>query len=435
MIPRASKEGRQGWLDGLRGTAAAIVAWFHFTVGEMHIPYRGFGDTPAEQNRYLIQLPPFRILFAGKAMVPLFFVISGYSLPLAIIRLRGQNNNVDCYRKLTSSVLRRGFRLYVPVLIVCMISQVLFFVGAYYSWFFPEGEGCPGAAPWSSIRQHFKCFASAFLSALGFVDPTSASGLNSQLWTMLVELRGSLAIYLTTVGLLSVTHRVRMTTIALLAFLFLWFGFHESFCFFSGLLFAELDLLNHSLPSFSVPVTQTVYARRPKRSLTATLALFVVGAYLLCLPYREDHDDWYSSEIGILPFWDYPGKRITSWFSVGAVMVVGAIRNLPSIKKVLESPIAQFSGEISFSLYLIHQTIIRIFRGPILETVCWRFWGKGFGATRDDEAGSHVYYLSWMVAAAFIGPLLFISATLMTRTIDRRSIVLAYQLEERLSGR
>jgi peptidoglycan/LPS O-acetylase OafA/YrhL len=150
-MPERSMDGRQRWLDGLRGVAAVIVAWFHFTVGEMKIPYRGFNDEPAEQNRHIIQLPPFRILYAGKAMVTLFFVISGYSVPLAIIRRRSQNNNADCYRKLTSSVIRRGFRLYLPIILVCMTSQILFFMGAYSNWSFPRTEGCPRAPPWSAI--------------------------------------------------------------------------------------------------------------------------------------------------------------------------------------------------------------------------------------------------------------------------------------------
>ncbi|KAL3497040.1 hypothetical protein BJX62DRAFT_1982 [Aspergillus germanicus] len=159
-----SMDGRQRWLDGLRGVAAVIVAWFHFTVGEMKIPYRGFSDEPAEQDRHIIQLPLFRILYAGKAMVTLFFVISGYSFPLAIIRRRGQNNNGDCYRKLTSSVIRRGFRLYLPIIFVCMTSQILFFMGAYCNWSFPRTEGCPHAPPWSAIWQRFRCFALPFLS-------------------------------------------------------------------------------------------------------------------------------------------------------------------------------------------------------------------------------------------------------------------------------
>ncbi|OJJ06586.1 hypothetical protein ASPVEDRAFT_65238 [Aspergillus versicolor CBS 583.65] len=430
----ASMDTRQRWLDGLRGIAAAIVTWFHFTVGEMHIPYRGFTDTPAEENRHLIQLPPFRTLFAGTAMVPLFFVISGYSVPLAIIRLRGQNHNADCYRKLTSSALRRGFRLYFPVLFICVISQLLFFAGAYSSWRFPETEGCPGAEPWSSIWPHLKCLSLSLVSALGLVPIGGTQGLNSQLWTMLVELHGSFLLYLTILALLSATPRARLATIGVLNFVLFWFGFHEFLCFFSGLLFAELDLVNYMSINLLPPVTHKSSSRRSKLFLIAVLAILAVGIYLISMPLRVDHYDeyWYSSEISILPFWNYPVKRINSWYSVGAVLTVFAIRHLPLIRKVLESPIPQFAGEISFSLYLIHQTFIRILRNLILETVCRTLWGKGFAATRDDEAGSHVYYLSWMVAVGVVGPLLVVTAVLMTRTVDRRSIALAYKLEEKM---
>ncbi|KAJ0417020.1 acyltransferase 3 [Aspergillus carlsbadensis] len=432
-----SMGGRQRWLDGLRGIAAAIVAWFHFTVGEMKIPYRGFGDEPAEQNRRLIQLPPFRIPFAGKAMVTLFFVISGYSVPLAIIRRRGQSSNADCYRKLTSSVIRRGFRLYLPIIFVCITSQILFFMGAYSNWSFPRTEGCPRAPPWSATWQHLRCFALSFLSSIGFVEAKSSSGLNPQLWTMPIELKGSFAVYLIILGLLPATPKVRLMIVAILAALFLYFGFQELFCFFSGLLFAELEVMNQNGAIFVAPVTHKPPIAKPRWSLAAFIALFASGIYLLCLPYRGGsyEDYWYSSRLSILPYWDHPVKRINFWWFIGSIMLTAAIRCLPLIRKGLESPIAQFLGEISFSLYLLHQTFIRVLRNPILNWTCWKLWGRNFEATRADAAGSDVYYWSWTVAATFIFPLLVMSATVMTRTVNRRSIALTYQFEEWLSGR
>ncbi|CEL04436.1 hypothetical protein ASPCAL05566 [Aspergillus calidoustus] len=377
-MSKRSMDGRQRWLDGVRGIAAAIMACFHFTIGEMTIPYRGFTDEPAEQNRHLIQLLPFRILFAGKAIVTLFFVISGYSVGLAIIRRRGQNNNADCYRKLTSSVIRRGLRLYLPVTFACMTSQILFFMGAYSNWSFPRAEGCPRAPPRSAIWQHLKCFALSFRSSIGFVETKYGSGLNAQFWTMPIELKGSFAIYLTILGLLPATPKVRLTIVAIFAALFLYFGSQELFCFFSVLLFAELEELNQNRASVVAPVTHKPPMKKSRWSLAAFMALFAGGIYLLCLPYRGGsyEDYWYSSRLSILPYWDHPVKHINIWWSIGSII---AIRCLPIIKRVLESRIAQFLGEISFSLYLLHQTFIRVLRNSILNWTCWKLWGKSFG--------------------------------------------------------
>lgn len=42
MAEKAATTGREIWLDGLRGTAALIVAFFHLTTGSLAMPYRSF---------------------------------------------------------------------------------------------------------------------------------------------------------------------------------------------------------------------------------------------------------------------------------------------------------------------------------------------------------------------------------------------------------
>jgi peptidoglycan/LPS O-acetylase OafA/YrhL len=186
---------------------------------------------------------------------------------------------------------------------------------------------------------------------------------------MPIELKGSLAIYLTILGLLSAAPKARLKIVALIAALFLYFGIHDLFCFFSGLLFAEFEVMNQNRTRFVAPVTHKPPMKKARRSSAAFMALFAIGIYLLCLPYRGGsyEDYWYSSRFSILPYWDHPLKRINIWWSIGSILLVAAIRCLPSIKRVLESRIAQFLGEISFSLYLLHQTFIRVLRNPILN--------------------------------------------------------------------
>ncbi|KAL3453162.1 hypothetical protein BJX65DRAFT_303052 [Aspergillus insuetus] len=280
------------------------------------------------------------------------------------------------------------------------------------------------------------CFALPFLSSIGFIEAKYGSGLNAQLWTMPIELKGSFVIYLTILGLLPATPKARLKTVALLAALFLYFGIHHLFCFFSGLLFAEYEVMNQNRTRFVAPVTQKLPMKKARRSLAAFMVLFAIGIYLLCLPYRGGfYEDYcYSSRLRILPYWDHLLKRINIWWSIGAIRLVAAIRCLPLIKRVIASRIAQFLGEISFSLNLLHQTFIRVLRNPNLNWTCWKLWEMSFESTKADEAGSDVYYWSWSVAAAFIFPLLVMAAAVMTRTVDRRSIALAHQFEEWLSG-
>jgi peptidoglycan/LPS O-acetylase OafA/YrhL len=66
-----SAAGRLGWLDALRGFAALVVAWFHAA------PYLIGPDLPATL---------FRHFDTGKYGVLLFFLVSGYVIPMSLER-------------------------------------------------------------------------------------------------------------------------------------------------------------------------------------------------------------------------------------------------------------------------------------------------------------------------------------------------------------
>ncbi|BDD62196.1 hypothetical protein MPDQ_008109 [Monascus purpureus] len=445
MIVKDLPESREVWLDGLRGIAAAVVAWFHFTVDVMQVPYRQYGDDPPENNRYWYQLAPFRVLFAGQAMVRVFFVISGYSVAISIIRHRDrENNNARFYHKLSSSVLRRVFRLYLPVVVLCVFSQTLYYTGFYHWEFFPP-EGCPGAEPWSFVWPHFRCAALALLSSLSLATgPWFSGGLNGQLWSMADEIKGSLAVYLVILCLASVAPRARVALTTFIGFLLLWTGFPHLSAFIAGLLYAELDLLKRKQqqqPYGGMPTINSLKAPAPVPKIwhqPAMLALFMFGIYFFCLPVLEDFpvDYWFPVPFDPVPFWIGPYVRINAWHVVGAVIVVGTLRHLPFLRKaVLEAPLSQFLGKISFSFYLFHQSFIRTMRNPIQHSVCQALSGKDLYQTRDDPEGSAVYYLSWIVAAAMILPPVILTSMYVTKVVDRQSVVLSYNVEKRLTGR
>ncbi|KAB8304613.1 hypothetical protein EYC80_003989 [Monilinia laxa] len=432
MKPNIFVKGRQTWLDGLRGIAAAIVAWFHFTSGEMEIPFRSFWDEPAEQNRRLIQLAPFRIAFAGQAMVSLFFVVSGYSISLAIIRYRDIDENLVFYRKLTSSVFRRGFRLYLPLLTLYLISHVAFYIGLY-DWEFGESEGCPAAKPWSNPFPHLDCLAMSFMTNLNLAGPYSTSGLNMHLWTVQSEFQGSLALYLTILGLASTKPRVRLGVVCFLSLIFLWFGQASFICFFAGLSLAEFDTIRKDLPNVSFNIASGT-GRSVMRLIfrkIVTLALFAFGIYLLCLPSDERFPADFSFQTWMkLPFWVDEHIRIICWYAIGAVLVVATLRNHPTLRIPLESRLAQYLGKISFSLYLIHLTIFRTLRDHILDGFCEIFWKKDFDDTRKDDDAFTVIFLAWSCAIIVILPLLIILSHYMTIFVDQRAIAIAHQLEK-----
>jgi hypothetical protein len=109
------------WLKGVHSATALIVAFIHFIIGEVEVGFRGYFSEPAENNRYFFQPPPFRVIFADQAMVVLFFIVSSYSISTKLLLLR---DYAPCERfldGLASSVFRRPFRLFTPVIVVELI--------------------------------------------------------------------------------------------------------------------------------------------------------------------------------------------------------------------------------------------------------------------------------------------------------------------------
>ncbi|KAI0470584.1 acyltransferase 3 [Xylariaceae sp. FL0804] len=438
---RAGPSGaaREIWLDGVRGFAAAIVAWFHLTNYHLGMPYRSFWDEPAEQNRHLLQLPPFRILFAGQAMVDIFFVVSGYSVSVGLIRLRNRGPTGDFYQKLTSAVFRRLFRLFLPVLAISVVSHTLYYLG-FYGWLYTEEQGFPGCVPYSNPWPHIRWFLRTMFNILNLQSNQNAT-LNDHLWTIPVEFRGSLSVYLAIVGFASVRAELRPLLTASVGLRYLWIGAPEFAAFFAGLTLAELD---NTVEALELPLlvsrekraAQTMARLRGLRS-PAKWLLFAAGVYFVCLPVRDPFPaDWFFQTHINPPFWTEWETRMRSWQTIGAVLCIGIIRKTPVLKRPFETQLAQFLGHISFSLYLLHQTVYRIALNRLLNGVSWLFLGQGYWAAKEPENhAGYVVFLAWVTTVVVLGAFMAIVSRYAARVVDQRSVSLAHRIEKMCSQR
>ncbi|KAI1343162.1 acyltransferase 3 [Xylariaceae sp. FL0016] len=433
----APSNGREIWLDGLRGFAAAIVAWFHFTNYNFKLPYHSFWDEPAEQNRSLIQLAPFRIIFAGQAMVDIFFVISGYSVSVGLIRLRNRGSTADFYRKLTSAIFRRLFRLFFPVLVISLISHTLYFLG-FYAWLFTEENGFPGCVPYSGLWCHIRWLLRTIFNLVNLQSNQNAT-LNDHLWTIPVEMRGSMFIYLALAGFASARADLRPYLAAFLGLRNLWNGNPEFAAFFAGLTLAELDNSTESLQLPRSAITEKTAAQTleklQKLRIVAKWVLFATGVYLICLPVQDPFPaDWFFQTRINPPFWVEWETRMRSWQTIGAVLFIGTIRKTPILKKPFETSFAQFLGYISFSLYLLHQTFYRIALNRMLDLVSNVCLGQGYWfAEKEENNAGFVVFLAWTTATLTIAACLTMASKLMAKAVDQRSVTLAHRVERMFS--
>lgn len=123
-----------------------------------------------------------------------------------------------------------------------------------------------------------------------------------------------------------------------------------------------------------------------------------------------------------------------SWQTIGAVLLIGTVRHILPIKKFFETGFAQFLGTISFSLYLLHQTVYRILLDRLLNAVGWVFMGEGFwAASKADNPREGVFAIGWIVSTVIIGTVCAVLSRIMARTVDERSVRLAHHVEAILS--
>ncbi|KAG6003795.1 hypothetical protein E4U43_000864 [Claviceps pusilla] len=123
-------------LDGLRGLACIAVFNYHFFWPWTKSIMLGYGFMPPtslEPYTNWLSLPIICLLHRGRAMVAIFFAISGYVLCRHIIRSIHDRNWDAVYRNLSSSVFRRIFRLYIPPTISMLLVAILAQTGAFRS--------------------------------------------------------------------------------------------------------------------------------------------------------------------------------------------------------------------------------------------------------------------------------------------------------------
>ena len=158
------------YLNGIRGLACWIVYNEHITMDK----YRDFIFKPygavldGEKLEHFIQLPFVRALIAGKGMVCVFFVLSGFVLSYSSLRKVNdpdrQNkqektgNRDDLLTSVSSMTLRRAIRLFGPML-------ALAFITAFVTYYVPWGR-TDHKAP--NIFAHLYKF---WLSAVTVMDP------------------------------------------------------------------------------------------------------------------------------------------------------------------------------------------------------------------------------------------------------------------------
>jgi peptidoglycan/LPS O-acetylase OafA/YrhL len=454
--PKKQDARPTAYLDGLRGLAALVVYISHHVVrcyGSDDAIRRGydFGSiadyaTPSnltatgsdgadnghdrDERSPITALPFIRFFFSGGGAVAIFFVLSGYVLSRNTLAKLRAGDMRKLYTSLGRSVLKRPFRLYGPPmavsLAVAMVMQLPKPIRPYMAW--PESQP-------TLIKEMVNWAYETVLALNPFCYHdmmTRWFPYDPPIWTMPVELQGSMLVFALVAGLSLLQRRHWKIALVVVAIGLRLFWDWAMPCFVVGQLLA-LDHLE-SLSDWSASKRRFL-SDRAKNAILHFIAL--LGWYFLGFSH-DGIEALQEAHNSTVPWFRKPADVVTNgdsyrfWNSIGAVLLIYAILHLGWLQRLLMRPLLQFLGHVSFMLYLTHL--------PLLSTVGDRVY-RLFGAVLDDsdpmwwdnrlvvpDVGPLGLSTRFVAAQAIIAPLSIAVAFFATRWIDEPSVRLAHRI-------
>ncbi|KAK2599114.1 hypothetical protein QQS21_005455 [Conoideocrella luteorostrata] len=190
-------------------------------------------------------------------------------------------------------------------------------------------------------------------------------------WTIPVEFRGSMLIYIFLLGTLALKPKWRLSLAGCLSVYSLAFGRWDMATFLGGAMLSDLDiwtsLAEKSQHRASIsPATDASFSfSRICESAVARWAAFTTALYLLSYPdIGAEYTPGFVFLSWFVPRYYLPFGGWMFYQPIGALLLLPCVIRSPLLSNFLEGPVAQYLGKISFSLYLIH--------GPILHSL--GFW-------------------------------------------------------------
>jgi hypothetical protein len=235
-----------------------------------------------------------------------------------------------------------------------------------------------------------------------------------------VSQQASIILYVTQLGLSRLRPILRMMS---LVCLMIWTHCVDHWTmtlFYGGFLMAELDIRRSTMLKASQNTDATSLS---KIVWSATyITVFLCGVFLAGQPERNaENTAVWSSIMPLIPeyiidWWRY-------WASWAALMIVWSTSNHRMLQRLFTNSVSQYLGKISFSLYLIHGSVIHTLGYSLLE-ISWSIIGEDRKET------------CFVLVAACVTVVCIWWADIFMRLVDIPSVTFARWLEAKcLAGK
>jgi peptidoglycan/LPS O-acetylase OafA/YrhL len=356
-------------LESVRGMAATVVVLRH-GLNALELPIR--------TQRALVE-SPLALLLDDQGAVQIFLVLSGYVLAGSLARVKSRVGVAEFY-------VKRVLRIHPPYVAAVLLAWLA-------SFLYLQREAGEGVSPWLRVYTGVHLDPTQLGRSLLF--PGTASLQLPVGWTLRVEMVYSLLLPF----LFLIARRAHWSALVALSI--------------GGLFVPEMQLPRYAF-DFAIGVAAWCERERLARWLDRTpapvVAVALAGALaLLCSPLWLG---WSRPAMGVLVGGFDPGSIALS--ALGAVALVVLCAHVEWLQRPLGARPLLFLGRISYSLYLVHFTLLLLLAPLVKVPLAWV-----------DAAGLMACVLAASIAASV--PL--------HRCVERPSIALGNRICDALAAR
>jgi peptidoglycan/LPS O-acetylase OafA/YrhL len=319
-----TETGKLDYIDALRGIAALSIFFYHI--------YGTFG--PLTKWAYPIQIIPDRFVSLTLAGIPLFFIISAFTLYLSLDKKAGEK------RKFLKFYLRRFFRI-APLFYVLLIFVVLDSLITQ--------KGVPS---WLDVLANFTFTFN--------MVPQYSTSLFQGGWTIGVEMLFYVVLplifikvnnmqrsILLFVGIYLLSKEIRPLLGSIIGENIMTSTNYNYYNFFHWAYIFPVGIICYLIYKSYLPKIKSEY-RAPSAFIMLLLSLIILFVFIDNTPLSMTLSNLYE-----------PLGGLTSWLTMSPIAFVLLILSLSlTTNRFIVNRFTRFFGAVSYSLYLIHPFII-----------------------------------------------------------------------------